>query len=313
MKNDAQAKAQVQVGICIITLQRPEGLRALLTGLANLTFAKVAAPDIRIAVVDNDAQGSARSVVEAAPSELNIVYQIEPRKGIPIARNRTVNILKDQVDFCVFIDDDEVPPSEWLDELLMVQARYDAAVVAGPVRTTFTETPQAWLLEGDFFAPANYATGDKLEHCATNNTLVRAELFNDYQFDERFALTGGEDTQLFMRIKAAGHDLIWAADAYVTETMPSSRANMRWLLKRSYREGNSYALAEFSLDASPKKKLERFLKGFTRLTQGALGAMVSFWKKPQFVQHVRRAYLGAGMISGTLGSRYEEYKEIHGA
>ena len=310
MKNEAK---QLKVGVCIITLHRPEGLRALLAGLAKLSYKKVEAPEVIVAVVDNDAQGSARATVDAAPSELNVEYHIEPRKGIPIARNRTVNVLKDRVDFCVFIDDDEVPPAEWLDELLAVQAEYDASVVTGPVRTVFSQTPEPWLLEGDFFAPADFATGAKLEHCATNNTLVRAELFNTYQFDERFALTGGEDTQLFMRIKTAGHDLVWAADAYVTETMPTSRANMNWLLKRSYREGNSYALAEFSLDNSPKKKLERFLKGLTRLGQGALGAAFSFWRKPQFVQHMRRIYLGAGMISGTLGSRYEEYKEIHGA
>lgn len=303
---------RLKIAVCVITLHRPAGLAALLEGLSKLTFSKVAAPEVRVMLVDNDAGGSAKAVAEAAPEGLEVCYCVEPKKGIPIARNRTVEAALPWADYCAFIDDDEVPPNEWLDELLAAQRRFGADVVTGPVRTVFADPPPPWILEGKFFAPQQFTTGTELEVCATNNTLVRAELFQNRRFDERFALTGGEDTQLFMRLKRVGHTIIWAEDAYVTETMPSSRANLSWLLKRSYREGNSYALAEFSVDNSLKRKLLRFSKGVTRLAQGGLGALMNLGRKPAFVRHARRAYLGAGMISGVLGNRYEEYKEIHG-
>ena len=78
------------VSICIATFRRQEKLRALLNDIA----AQKSAPH-EIVVVDNDAAGSARAVVEerrklGLPCPLR--YEIQPRQNISLARNRTVEL-----------------------------------------------------------------------------------------------------------------------------------------------------------------------------------------------------------------------------
>ena len=49
----------------------------------------------------------------------------------------------------------------------------------------------------------------------------------DALFDERMALSGGSDVELFRRFAAQGHSIVWADEAVVFEWVPRSRANAR--------------------------------------------------------------------------------------
>jgi glycosyltransferase involved in cell wall biosynthesis len=146
------------VSICIATFKRPEGLKRLILGLNQLTFSTATPPDIEIVIVDN---------------------------------------ASDNTSFIAIIDDDEVPDSQWLDQLLKVQREYNADVVTGPVYPYFEDknTPE-WIKKGQFFEPRNYETGHLLNAAFTNNVLIRAECLKGINpvFDQRFAFKGAEDT-----------------------------------------------------------------------------------------------------------------------
>ncbi len=73
--------------ISIATYKRPDLLADLLRSLEP----EVAGEDVRIAVVDNHAEGTGRAVCEASP--LEIEYVIEPRPGIAAARNRGLDLV----------------------------------------------------------------------------------------------------------------------------------------------------------------------------------------------------------------------------
>ena len=45
--------------------------------------------------------------------------------------------------------------------------------------------------------------------------------------------------------------------------------------------------------------------------QGILTAAISFGRKAVFVRGIQTAFLGAGMITGSFGSEYQEYRKIH--
>ena len=83
--------AVTTVAICIATLHRPVGLRALLESLVVLQVPS--GVDLRIVVVDNDGTASASDLVagyrERVPGRLD--YVVEDRAGIPFARNRAVS------------------------------------------------------------------------------------------------------------------------------------------------------------------------------------------------------------------------------
>jgi GT2 family glycosyltransferase len=309
----------MRVAVCVITYRRPEGLRRLLEGLAGLTFGKTGSPDLRIVIVDNDAAGSARALCESLVPDFPwpLTYHVEPRRGIPFARNASVAAAGD-ADFLVFVDDDEVPEPGWLEELLRVQRATGADVVAGPALPYFDEAVPDWVVKGKFFERVRFATGTPVASAfvATNNVLVRREALEalDGPFDERYAMSGGSDTNLSMRLHRAGSRAVWADEARVHDRVPASRARGAWILQRAFRFGNTLALCERDLDPSVKARAVRLAKAGRHIAQGFLLLLPSIvFGRRMLVGALRGVCRGAGMLAGIAGFRYQEYRKIRGA
>jgi len=308
----------VRVGICIATYRRPRMLATLLKALDRQTFQKVPTPRATVVVIDNDVEESARTTVERAGTRARwpLCYGVEPRRGISYARNRGVMAIAGQCDFVVFVDDDELPRRNWLDELLFVQARENADVVAGPVLARFDELPPAWVERGRFFVRPRYRTGQPLSVAGAGNVLVRAGVLTEQSgpFAPQFALSGAEDTHLFMRLQRVGTRMVWADEAVVEERVPKTRLNMRWLLQRAYRGGNGFARCELDIRPGARVRVTRALKGAARVAQGVgLLAVAPAYGLCGLVDASARVCLGLGMPAGALGFGYDEYRHVHGA
>ena len=244
----------VTVAVCALTFRRPRGLASLLESLAALDDP---GPDyrVRIVIIDNDPEQSARHAVEGAATSMpwEIVYAAEDRRGIPFGRNRAVTMAGD-ADFVAFLDDDEIACREWLAELLRVQRSTAADVVTGTVLPAFETDPPTWMVEGGFFERGRYPTGHRLGYARTSNVLIAAPVIaaaGPAPFAEAFALNGGDDTHFFMRANDQGFSIVWADDAVVHETVPPTRLSARWLLMREYRRGNTLSLCLRDLHDSP--------------------------------------------------------------
>jgi succinoglycan biosynthesis protein ExoM len=307
-------ESPVRVAICIGTFRRYELLRDALAGLALLAFRKVAAPEIEIIVVDNDSSGSAREICEMAAVPYPIRHVVEPKRGIVHVRNRALTEAG-AATFIAFLDDDEVPSEAWLDELLATQARSGADVVSGPVLPSYAPGVEDWVKRGGFFARPSYETGSTLEFCSTNNALICHEVLSRVpRFDDRFQLTGGEDTQFFLRVRRAGCRIVWSQEAIVHETVPKERGTFEWILRRGYQSGNSWVLSEMSLDAALRIRALRFLKGSAQLLVGLSSALVcTCFGKVAFTRSLRKACLGAGMLTGLAGRKFLAYQAPAGA
>jgi succinoglycan biosynthesis protein ExoM len=310
----------MNVAVCVITYQRPEGLRRLLGRLDDLSF-EGHPPNLEVVVVDNDPAGSARSVCEEARQSLRwpIKYSIEPRRGIPFARNSAIARAEEGTDLIAFIDDDEVPRSTWLDELVRVQRSYGADAVYGSVLPYFNEEVPAWVIRGRFFehpfVKAEYRTGQPLELADTNNVLIHAELLGKMGtlFDERLALTGGSDTHFFMRVSRAGYRIVWAGDATVYDWVPRSRATANWILQRAYRLGNMRSFCELDLEPSFAGPVMPVLKGCGRIVKGVAFVPVSLiLGKHELVKALASVCYGAGRLAGVIGVQYKEYQRYFG-
>ncbi|MEL6495070.1 MAG: glycosyltransferase family 2 protein [Cyanobacteria bacterium J06623_7] len=305
----------IKIAVCVITCFRPDGLKRLLHGMAVQKFTNNSPPDIRIIIVDNDAEGSARSVCDefVAQHDIPLKYEIEEQRGIPFARNHSVDIAKNDVDFIAIMDDDEVPAENWLDELMTAQKEFAADILTGPVAPHFVEKPAEWLL--DFFGSGNLTNGQNLHrhygYVYTSNLFARAELFQHIRFDEQFRSNGADDTHLFMQVEEKGYKAVWANRALVTEWLPASRTNYKWLWQRAYRRGNGFAFCELVQNRSIGTRIQRFAKGIFRFVQGILTAAISLGRRAVFVRGIQTACLGAGMITGSFGSEYQEYRKIH--
>ena len=327
----------MKVAVCIITYRRPTGLERLMEGLNRLTFNKFGeVPSLKVIVVDNDSSGLACALCDKIRRDFYWPLEcfVEPRRGLPYARNTAVaRAVEEYIDFVAFIDDDEVPEPSWLDELLNVQRTWHADVVTGPALPHFTVPVAAWIKRGKFFESSRNLTGQRMGWARTGNVLVRSEVFKnmDKLFDERFPLLGGEDVELFERVDRAGYKIVWADEALVHEWIPESRANLRYLLKKRYRYGNHYGLRRSEFEPSIAVRASLVAEAGKSIA-GGLVDLLSHLPRSLTVRHrpltkirnfrspikvVRRIRLlmslqrvsyGMGILLGTVGKRYEGYR-----
>jgi len=244
-----------------------------------------------------------------------VLYVHEPKRGIPFARNACVRTaLAAEAEAVAFIDDDETPAPNWLDELLAAMRRYDAHVVTGPVIPDYEEGVPEWMIRAGFFERPKCESGALLPLAATNNVLaVRQVLDAVGAFDGRFALNGGDDSHFFWRARAAGAVIVWSSTAVVHETVPMSRARVNWLVQRAYRVQNSYVFCERELlpmkQWMPRRIIRTMGIGLRGVGRLAIGWVIGRAMLVRGMCDVARA---VGSAAGAFGSLYSEYRTIHG-
>jgi succinoglycan biosynthesis protein ExoM len=225
------------ISVCICTYKRPRFLERLLRELAYqetdglFTYSVV--------VVDNDRSESAKALVTqfAATSEIPIVYCVEPRQNISLARNQAVS--RAMGDYIAFIDDDEFPIRTWLLFLFKACNEYRVDGVLGPVKRHFDEKPPKWIAKGNFYERVVYPTGAVLdkEEGRTGNVLLNKRIFDGLEQPFRPEFRGGGDKEFFRRMIGAGYKFIWSAEAVAYEVVPPARWKRTFMLKRAFFRG----------------------------------------------------------------------------
>lgn len=302
------------VAICIATCGRPKWLGRLLQAIRRQDVPS----DVRVVVVvcDNDERESAADIVaQNSGPWLQMLYVHEPRRGIPFARNASVDVaLKQSIDAIAFIDDDEEPNPDWLVTLIAAQQRLSADVVQAPVVPVHSPGTADWVIKGRLFERRLPVEGARLATAATNNTLVLANVFRRVgRFDERLRYTGGSDTDFFMRAHLAGLRIRATRDAVVGESVPASRTSTKWLIQRAYRMGNGYVRCEKNLLPTHKWLLLRPMKIAAKCVVGlARLAASSVAGRAMAVRGLQDMARAAGGSAALLGIRYDEYRIIHG-
>lgn len=308
-----QSEVPTRIAVCIPTYKRPEGLRRLLAALA--TQEPLPACQVTVVVVDNE--GSPQSIKAicngfAPKLKYPLKYCCELRRGLSHVRNKAVEVASGFADALVFIDDDEVPSTEWLKHLAACQQAYGADVVSGPVIPHFmSEVPQ-WISAGRFFERPRYATGTVLPLARTGNVLIRMEVFHRIGlFDDRFDLTGGEDWDFFKRLYESGGLIVWADEAIVDEWVPASRTTLKYVLQRAFRTGTIIA-SRAAWSQSPVQKLISVARGVLGAMKRTCLLLASLTRgAPEVVKALQNVCCCAGVVAGASGRRYEQYRRVH--
>jgi succinoglycan biosynthesis protein ExoM len=273
-----------------------------------------------IIVTDNDAAGSARAVVtgfnEASP--VKVEYYIQPVKNISLARNMCVG--KSRGEFIAFIDDDEYACGNWLYELFTTMREYRADVVNGYVEADFLR-PVTGLQSGIFYfsryntfgIPATKQGEKNYPVKSTNNCLIRSSLIKKYiqPFNPEYGLTGGEDTDFFLHMAAAGASFRWAAKAVVCEHIPPERCRLRHIIKRIMRAGNSTVRTRVKQSDGIKKQLIYmllFLELLCWFLCFFVFLFVGIFSIRYFIFYAHKLLYYAGGLSNLFSVKIYEYK-----
>ncbi|MFZ6870998.1 glycosyltransferase family 2 protein [Undibacterium sp. Di27W] len=249
------------LSICICTYKRPALLRRLLQAILTQSLRDVA---VEVVVVDNDHEQSAATVLH----EMQAIFGNRLKalnlanSNISLARNAAIAAASSA--WIVMIDDDEVPVTDWLAQLLKVQASEQADVVFAPVLPEYAVSTPQWIREGGYFDRRRLPTGTRIDHrdARSGNVLIRRSLLQSLTearqdglgpFDPAFGTTGGEDSMLFRRLDHMGAIMVWCDEAPADEYIPGERATAKWLLQRSYRTGQLFMRTELAMQTGMKK------------------------------------------------------------
>jgi succinoglycan biosynthesis protein ExoM len=234
-----------RVSVQIMTFHRDAGLRRTVRSV--IAQRGIDPQAVEILVVDNSAEGSARSVA-AGLAELaeavgyTLRYVNETRPGIAQARN--AGIRNAGADLVAYIDDDEEAEPDWLASMLATLDKYQADAVGGAVLPIFEDgrPPNdpfwGWIYDYDEKKPS----GSSYRATGTGNCLFYKSRCcpTDTPFDPTLGLTGGSDTRFFHTLKANGRRVVWCAEGIVHEYVPASRTKLAYGLRRRMRQSQLF-------------------------------------------------------------------------
>jgi glycosyltransferase involved in cell wall biosynthesis len=303
------------VAVCICTFRNPDGLRALLQGLDAQLLESVRDQDLTVAVVDNDAEGSAARVLAsyAAAGRFRLSSMIQPKRGLSSARNSALQLaLESQTDLFAFLDDDEVPRERWLQSLVDCFKDPSTAIVIGPVEPRFEVAPPRWIVAGNFFRHRCSDTEDTLGH--TGNVMMRTAAIaaTGVRFDETLNFIGGEDVIFFRALRAHGIHIKCSHGAVAFESIPRGRATLKWLMRRWLRAGATGTLLMGSANLSWRNRFANAARGLGRIVAGSILVVLTAAVRgrrdfPAVARAIATVCRGVGMLIAAFGVSYQEY------
>lgn len=304
------APAPVNITVAALTYRRPEGLRKLLEALTQLRQSPERPYTLNVVIIDNDKAASARPIIDgfAENPAYRLIYVVEERQGIPMARNRAMDEAPPETDLFVFVDDDEWPVEDWLDAMLATRAATGAPIIHGPVEPVYAPEGNQYFTRTHVFADRRHPEGTAIGYAASNNVMMDLAAIRaaGLRFDERMRFSGGSDFLFFDQAIRRGLKICWSEAAMVYDIIPASRMTWKWAAQRQFRLGNTFAVASRIQDGTADR-LKLAAKGVARVGLGAamLPALaVSPYYGWRGIAHVLR---GAGIVNGLFGQVYNEY------
>lgn len=191
--------------------------------------------------------------------------------GLSIARNTGVKKARGEVVF--FIDDDAIADENWLKNQLIHYLDPNVVGVGGFVKADFEDKRPFWFPEElDWVVGCTYR-GHPEERCSIRNPIgcnmsFRKDVvalvgyFNVNLGRSGRTLISAEETELSVRILDAvpNSKIIYDPSTVVYHKVPSTRLNVKYIMKRAYQEGVSKSIMQYDDKTNDIKKENEYLK-----------------------------------------------------
>jgi glycosyltransferase involved in cell wall biosynthesis len=239
------------ISIVIATYYRPDFLALLLDALLLQMFPALG---FEIIVVDNCPESDPNVQMICGKrkySNMNVQYIHQPKPGPSNARNLGISVARSP--WIGFIDDDAIPPENWVNDALTCIEFSGANIIGGPFYPFYKSTPPAWFRDeygsGCLEGQAGFLKVDK--QIFGNNMFWKRELLmNLGGFSPLHGYLGkkeiyGEETELQRRAIKSGARVWYAPALAVRHYFPKERMRVGWFFSSGYRHGQSKARIYF--------------------------------------------------------------------
>lgn len=241
----------IRLSLVIATYNRAEQLMITLSSVAAQSKASAQWECI---VVDNNSMDDTKKRAEAFIAEhpnLNIRYHFEQKQGLSHARN--AGIEQAQGDIIAFIDDDERIVPDFISAYIKLFDSHPNAMAAGgkiiaeyPTgrprwMSHYTERPIANPMDfGDYvraFPKGRIPGGGNM--AMRRDVFTQIGLFNTSLGRTGKSLIGGEESDLFERIAAAGMECYYTPRAVMYHIIPTEKLTESYFERLCYNTGVS--------------------------------------------------------------------------
>jgi succinoglycan biosynthesis protein ExoM len=297
------------ISCCINTYRRPEFLLNLLNSLDKQNI-----PDgykLEVIVVDNDQEMTGQVAIEKAKQQANLdlYYFTQPIKNISLTRNKAVE--KASGELIMFIDDDGIADPNWVKHMVSCLENYDADGVFGTVLPYYHDDCPDWVKNGNFFDRLIQETGIPSKFMRTGNCLVKASLLKSIPgpFDPRYGLSGGEDSNLFGKLKNNGAHFVFCKEAIVHDYVPLERANLGWLMRRRFRNGTTFV--KNTVNRSRVKVITMVFYLFRSILfifYSAFATLIFLGSKNKRIKWFLKVIAYSGHFAGVFNLTFKEYE-----
>lgn len=276
-----QAEQKNQIGtkdrllsVCIASI----GRSSLLSTIEGVRACAIPAGFSVEMIIADDSQVKAVEILLVSLENrtgLNLV--ISAAKNISIARNMCMAHAAGE--YIVFIDDDEVPDSQWLVNLVEIAEISGADAVQGNVLGVYPKSSPDWVSKVRPFDKAFGKTGEHLKLGSTCNLLFRRRALTarSLQFNTRYGKSGGEDTDFCYRLTSSGGVIVCSPTALVYEDVPPERLSWSNLFRRFARGGHTYAKVVLAGQGAIRTAIEICSAIFLILIFGILAGLSSLF------------------------------------
>lgn len=286
-------------------------LKNLLLSIIECRIDATLISDVLINILDNDLDKTASSIIEELSYKVkqpfNLYYSHFPVKGLANVRNELLKkALGQNTQFIIFIDDDEYPDSEWLNELLTTIITNNADMALGPVIPVFDNNVSKSV--SYWFERQHFTENSRIKTLATNNLILKIDSLQKYNvwFDSRFNFTGSEDSYFGMQMRKKGAITYWAANAIVYENIPEERTHLFWLMKRKYRGATNF-IYKLKLEKQYFKILLKTVYSFIYIFSGIIALLLLIFPIKWRLWGLLKVSEGVGGVAGILNHRPTEY------
>ena len=204
-------------------------------------------------VVNNASTDDTKSKVESLIQKynsINLRLVDEPQQGLSFARNR--GIAESKGNFIAFIDDDETINTGFVSAYIDLFLNHGAFAAAGAVKACYDSGRPRWMSKFTEQMIANpIDLGDSITTITSNitpaggNMAFNREIFTLYGgFDTELGrkgreLLGGEENDIFERIRSLGERVYYVPNAVVYHHIGDHKLTKEYFEKLSYGVGVS--------------------------------------------------------------------------